>query len=342
MSTEFFKQLGMTLKHYAPDILLIGGSACFGATCVFVGQGAIKAKAIMEDAKKDMELINKAHEISTDNSGTVAELSDKYNIPEEKVTALKALTEEDFKKDAVICKVNTFTNVARAFGPALIFGTAALGCFAGCKNSLDIRCAGLSASIATLDKSYDFLKKKFVKEVGAERVEKLLGGFDETETVNVTTSDENGNITTETVEVRPDPTDPYSFFFTETKISGSKNYEWLYRDCIANLNNAKRIQSELNDTLRARTHGPFGTRKKGYMYLNEVRHIFGEDETPEGWIAGWVLDPKIAPVCDTELYIDLGLDHINPNDVESARCILIRPNCKADIWSQLKPADYFN
>ena len=296
----------LTLKKASPEICLAAGIGLGIAAAVTACVATLKVNAVVEEAK---DTINTIHE-SSEHGANPAGID---------------YSEDDKNKDLAIVYSKTAVKFVKLYGPSIIMGAASIALLINGNKILRSRNVALAAAYTAVDKAYNEYRSRVIDRFGEEVDKQLKYGF-EKQTIEETVKDENGNdkVVKKEVDVVSEDsikTSPYAKFFDES------SREWQ-KDANYNLMFLRRIQSVMNDRLRA----------KGYVFLNDVYDALDILRTPEGQTIGWVYDinnPKLHN------YIDFGLYNINykstrdfVNGIE--RSILLDFNVDGDIMSAFK------
>lgn len=268
-----FHKTGLKIKKYSPEIFIAVGIVGVAVGAVMACKATIKASAIIEEAKDNIE---KVHTCETDEV-----LNNEYS-------------KEDAKKDLIIIYKNTGVELAKLYGPSIFVGSLSIMSIIYSNNILRKQNIAISAAYATVHKCYKDYRNRVIERFGTE-VDNELKYNIKAKNFNKTVVDtETGKekIVKNTVNVAEiDGYSDYARFFDE----GSPNWE---KDPEYNLMFLKAEQNYANDRLRAR----------GYLFLNEVYERLGIKQTKAGQIVGWVYDTK-EPIGDN--YVDFGIYNTN-------------------------------
>ena len=228
-------------------------------------------------------------------------------------------TPEDAKKDLRINCMQTGIKIAKLYAPAVVLGSASLGCLLASNDILRKRNAALSAAYMTVDKSFKEYRSRVAERFG-EEVEKEIRYNIKAQEIETTVASEDGSETTvkETVKTMdPNLYSDYAKFFDEASPYWQKDPEY-------NLMFLKSQQQYANDLLRAR----------GRLFLNEVYEMIGIDKTKAGQIVGWVYNPE-NPTGDN--FVDFGIYDMSKERVRAfvngyETNILLDFNVDGNIW----------
>lgn len=220
LTSKVGRQILIGQKH-SPKILFVAGIVGVTATVVLACRATLKVEEVLEEAQSDIEKINSAIELH----------SDQY-------------TEADQKRDVAIVYIQSGLKIVKLYAPALTIGVAAVGCLVGSHAILNKRNVALTAAYAGLDRAFKEYRQRVIAEYGE----------DEERNLRYTELRESVEINSDGVEVKtlehvfnPLKATPYSRFFDETSTSWCKEPEYNKVFLIAQQNYA-------NDLLRSRGH----------------------------------------------------------------------------------------
>ena len=287
------------VQKHSPEILAGVGVVGVVASTVMACKSTMKLNDILEESK---ETRNKIREV---------ESNPRYE---------EQYSHEDAKKDLTINYTQTGLKIAKLYAPAVILGSASLGCLLASNDILRKRNAALSAAYMTVDKSFKEYRQRVVDRFG-EEVEKEIRYNIKAEEITSTVVAEDGSETTVTETVKtmdPNLYSDYAKFFDEASPYWQKDPEY-------NFMFLKSQQQYANDLLKAR----------GRLFLNEVYEMLGIDKTKAGQIVGWVYNPE-NPIGDN--FVDFGIFDMSKERVRAfvngyEPNILLDFNIDGDVWS---------
>ena len=287
----------MVEKH-SPEILAGVGVVGVVASTVMACKATMKLNDILEESKETRDKIREV------------ESNPRYE---------EQYSHEDAKKDLTINYTQTAMKIAKLYAPAVILGSASLGCLLASNDILRKRNAALSAAYMTVDKSFKEYRQRVVDRFG-EEVEKEIRYNIKAEEVTSTVVAEDGSETTVTETVKtmdPNLYSDYAKFFDEASPYWQKDPEY-------NFMFLKSQQQYANDLLKAR----------GRLFLNEVYEMLGIDKTKAGQIVGWVYNPD-NPIGDN--FVDFGIFDMSKERVRAfvngyEPNILLDFNVDGNIW----------
>ena len=286
------------VEKHSPEILAGVGVVGVVASTVMACKATMKLNDILEESK---ETRNKIREV---------ESNPRYE---------EQYSHEDAKKDLTINYTQTGLKIAKLYAPAVILGSASLGCLLASNDILRKRNAALSAAYMTVDKSFKEYRQRVVDRFG-EEVEKEIRYNIKAEEITSTVVAEDGSETTITETVKtmdPNLYSDYAKFFDEASPYWQKDPEY-------NFMFLKSQQQYANDLLKAR----------GRLFLNEVYEMLGIDKTKAGQIVGWVYNPE-NPIGDN--FVDFGIFDMSKERVRAfvngyEPNILLDFNVDGNIW----------
>ena len=286
------------VQKHSPEILAGVGVVGVVASTVMACKATMKLNDILEESKETRDKIREV------------ESNPRYE---------EQYSHEDAKKDLTINYTQTAMKVAKLYAPAVILGSASLGCLLASNDILRKRNAALSAAYMTVDKSFKEYRQRVVDRFG-EEVEKEIRYNIKAEEVTSTVVAEDGSETTITETVKtmdPNLYSDYAKFFDEASPYWQKDPEY-------NFMFLKSQQQYANDLLKAR----------GRLFLNEVYEMLGIDKTKAGQIVGWVYNPE-NPIGDN--FVDFGIFDMSKERVRAfvngyEPNILLDFNVDGNIW----------
>ena len=286
------------VQKHSPEILAGVGVVGVVASTVMACKATMKLNDILEESKETRDKIREV------------ESNPRYE---------EQYSHEDAKKDLVINYTQTAMKVAKLYAPAVILGSASLGCLLASNDILRKRNAALSAAYMTVDKSFKEYRQRVVDRFG-EEVEKEIRYNIKAEEITSTVVAEDGSETTVTETVKtmdPNLYSDYAKFFDEASPYWQKDPEY-------NFMFLKSQQQYANDLLKAR----------GRLFLNEVYEMLGIDKTKAGQIVGWVYNPE-NPIGDN--FVDFGIFDMSKERVRAfvngyEPNILLDFNVDGNIW----------
>ena len=286
------------VEKHSPEILAGVGVVGVVASTVMACKATMKLNDILEESKETRDKIREV------------ESNPRYE---------EQYSHEDAKKDLTINYTQTAMKIAKLYAPAVILGSASLGCLLASNDILRKRNAALSAAYMTVDKSFKEYRQRVVDRFG-EEVEKEIRYNIKAEEVTSTVVTEDGSETTVTETVKtmdPNLYSDYAKFFDEASPYWQKDPEY-------NLMFLKSQQQYATDLLRAR----------GRLFLNEVYDMLGIEKTKAGQIVGWVYNPT-NPIGDN--FVDFGIFDMSKERVRAfvngyEPNILLDFNVDGNIW----------
>ena len=286
------------VQKHSPEILAGVGVVGTVVSGVMACKATLKLNDILEESKETSEKIREV------------EQNPRYE---------KEYNHEDAKKDLAVNYAQTAMKIAKLYAPAVILGSASLGCLLASNDILRKRNAALSAAYMTVDKSFKEYRNRVAERFGDEIEKEIRYGIKAME-VETTVVNEDGSETTITEQVKtmdPNLYSDYARFFDEASPCWQNDPEY-------NLMFLKSQQQYANDLLRA----------KGRLFLNEVYDMLGIDRTKAGQVVGWVYNPE-NPTGDN--FVDFGIYDMSKERVRAfvngyETNILLDFNVDGNIW----------
>ena len=212
----------LAMQKNAPTILFAAGLVGSVASTVLACRATLKLEAVVDDAKKNLGVIN----------------AFKYDHP---TIDDAAYSDQDRVHDTAIVYTRAAVDVIKLYGPAVIVGGLSIAALTKSHNILNDRVTALSAAYAAVSAGYESYRQKVIDKYGEEQDREFRQSRDV-----VPLEGPDGKIIDQTV-VSADGTSPYSKFFDEGSSNWSKNAEYNYAFLIHQQNWA-------NDKLRAQGH----------------------------------------------------------------------------------------
>ena len=296
-----YNKVNGKVQKYSPEILAGVGVVGVVASTVMACKATMKLDEILNDSRETREKI--------------VDVKDNPEYTE-------VYSPEDAKKDLTINYTQTAIKVAKLYAPAVMLGSASLGCLLASNGILRKRNAALSAAYVTVDKSFKEYRNRVAERFGNE-VEKEIRYNIKAEEIEKVVFDEEGNETVvkETLKTMdPNLYSDYAKFFDEASPCWQIDPEY-------NLMFLKSQQQYANDLLRA----------KGRLFLNDVYDMLGIDKTKAGQVVGWVYD-EANPSGDN--FVDFGIYDMTKERVRAfvngyETNILLDFNVDGNIWDKM-------
>lgn len=298
--TKVFSKVSLTLRKYAPEILVVSGVVGLIGAGVLACKETTKLDDVVNECEKRMNHIQ-------EQQNFIDECKEKGICKEDEYT------EKDEMKDVVIAYAKNAFSLAKLYFPSIILAIASSAAILGGFGILKKRHAAVVCAFGEMSAAFAEFKKRTEDAVGSEKFHEILDGVSKEMSEVV---DDNGN----SVEVEVDKVDPvkdpYTFMWDEftTKETG------MYRkgDIAANDATLRGVQQSFNNQLHY----------KGYVFLNEVLKELGLPETKAGQEVGWVMYPNDDHSGDN--YIDFGIqcvDDVNKETMKFTRRYILHFNC---------------
>ena len=295
---QIFNNTKNGVQKHSPEILAGVGVVGTVASAVMACKATLKLNDVLDECKETRDKIKEVAE------------NPRYE---------KEYSPEDSKKDLTVNYAQTAMKIAKLYAPAVILGSASLGCLLTSNDILRKRNAALSAAYMTVDKSFKEYRQRVVDKFGEEVEKEIRYGIKAME-VETTVVNEDGSETTITEQVKvmdPNLYSDYARFFDEASPNWQNDPEY-------NLMFLKAQQQYANDLLKA----------KGRLFLNEVYDMLGIDRSKAGQVVGWVYNPE-NPTGDN--FVDFGIYDMSKERVRAfvngyETNILLDFNVDGNIW----------
>lgn len=299
--TRTFGRVGLKIKKYSPEILVVAGVASGVTATVLACKATTKLDTVLAEHK---EKVNQIHNYVEEHG-----FNEEY-------------TEEDSKKDIAITYTKTGINLVKLYAPAATLGILSVTCVLSGTNILRKRNAALAVAYTAVDKSFKEYRGRVVERFG-EELDKELRYNIRTREVEKVVVDENGETHIEKETVVDADMPQYSVF---ARIFDDGNSGWT-KDPEYNRMYVHRVQDAMNKKLQ----------EQGHLFLNEVYDEFGFDRTQMGQRYGWIYDEK-HPTGDN--YVDFGIFNLHDKEKVAfvngkERSIILDFNVDGDILSMI-------
>ena len=258
---SFAKRVELSAKQHGPTIMVVSGVVCMLTGAVVVGVKSKKSNQIVEDAKKDLEVVR-----------------GYKNYPEKRPNGY---TEKDVQKDMAKIYLTTVGKVLLTNAPAIALEGAGAALVLGGTKVINDRLAVTGAALSTALGEFEEYRKKVIEKFGDDGKKldsEIRYGLREGEIVEEET-DEDGKTKKKKKKVmfaeEEFGTDGYRRMFD------CRNPYWEHHPdyCLMFLM-AK--QNYFNDKLRA----------DGFVFLNDVLKELGFEPSKSGQIVGWIYNPE--------------------------------------------------
>ena len=141
------RALLLAQKH-SPELLMLGGTVAIGAGMILTGKASLKLNDILDEHEEIKEHIEKAH-------------NGEIDIPED-----KEYTDEDYKHDILVNKINCGKKIAMQYIPAVSCVVLGVGCFFGAHGIMSKRNVALIGAYKLVEgnfKTYRVLRMNLAK-----------------------------------------------------------------------------------------------------------------------------------------------------------------------------------
>ena len=286
------------VQKHSPEILAGVGVVGTVASAVMACKATLKLNDVLDECKETRDKIK------------AVEADPKYQ---------DEYTPEDAKKDLTVNYTQTAVKIAKLYAPAVILGSASLGCLLASNDILRKRNAALSAAYMTVDKSFKEYRSRVAERFG-EEVEKEIRYNIKAQEIETIVANEDGSETVVMEEAKvmdPNLYSDYARFFDEANPNWQNDPEY-------NLMFLKSQQQYANDLLKSR----------GRLFLNEVYDMLGIDRSKAGQVVGWTYNPK-NPTGDN--FVDFGIYDMSKERVRAfvngyETNILLDFNVDGNVW----------
>lgn len=253
--TKAGSKAAFAIKKASPQISLIGGVTLIIGGGVAACFATRKIDSIIDEHKRVIEIIHKTKEDP--------EMANQYS-------------EQDANRDITITYAKTVGHFIKIYAPAFLLCAAGICCVGYSHITMKNRISSLSAAYVGLNETFNKYRKDVEEKYGPE-IEKNIRNGVKTETIAEEITDENGKKKKIKKEVLSEPN------LSEGDIARvwDPKYTCEYTpDPEISISKLQCEQEYFNTLLRVR----------GYVFLNEVYHRLGYDETLMGQQFGWVYD----------------------------------------------------
>ena len=267
-------KLGLQVKKYSPEILMVTGVVTFIGTVVVACKQTTKASEILDAHKNSMDEIKEA-----------ADLAEEDNLVGEDGELIE-YTPEDVKKDKLNVWAHTAVGFTKLYLPAIALGAVSLTSFLAANKILKGRYLAMVGAFNAVSDTFEKYRERVKVEYGNDMDRHFMYGAERSK-VDVIETDENGkkHKTKEEIEnvIIENNHSPYARFFDQSCADWDKSPE-LNRMFLEAVQDGAQKKLE----------------RRGHLFLNEVYDMLGFERTSAGALVGWVLG-------NGDDYIDFGL-----------------------------------
>jgi len=278
----------LTAQKHSPTILFGAGVVGMVSTVVLASRATLRLEGVLEDISRDI---------------TTAEHLLEQDRPDYQV--------KDYKHDLTVIRSKGALEVVKLYAPAVIVGTATLGCFVGSNRILNRRNLALTAAYSVVEKSFNDYRARVREELGEEKDEEFAKNLRAKEVIVET---EQGPQPTMVKRTQGDRS-MYARLFDRN------NQNWSVH-AWENCRFLHHTQQYLNDRLRAR----------GHVFLNEALDELGFERCPEGQVVGWVYEGNGDGYIDFGLFLPGNYDRFKEFAQGAEGSVWIDFNVDGPIW----------
>lgn len=285
----------LKIKKHSPEILLGCGIVGFAGTVVLSCRATLHAEEIIDRHNKRMKDADEANKVA---------------VPEDNF---------DIRKEKAVVFAYTIRDFAKLYALPVATGVLSITCILISHNIMRKRYLGVVAAYSAVSSAFETYRNRVKEELGEDMDRHFRYGTEKKE-IDISSTDENGNETTEKKEANIVPEDGMPSIYA--KIFDSNNPNWD-RNIVFSLYFLRAQQEIATNILKA----------KGHIFLNEVYDMLGFEHTQAGAVTGWVLG-------EGDDYVDFGLYDL---ESEQARdfingknpAILLDFNVSGVIWDKI-------
>lgn len=297
-----------TVVKHAPEILMGVGAASFVTTIIFASKETVKEQEILEEHEDYLEYIDDCNEIGE-------------------------LDNDAYKKSKLIAYRDLTLSTTKNYIPTLAFGSLSLACFFGAYGIMKKRYATLAVAYTALEESFRLYRERVIADKGAEQDIYYLTG---SKVKEITVKNEDGTKEKMKSLQLPDGSfaSPYAFKFGKYKENGEINQQWSENQTLNRSYVYGHIGYLNGQVLYDRTvfDDNYRVVVRGWVMLNELRELLGEDGNTTGSVVGNRLsngepgcNGYINPVITEAIEID-------PETGNEIPCMFIDPNVDGLIY----------
>ncbi len=291
---QMYHSLRLTAKEYSPEALVFLGVCGTTIGTVMACRATMKLKPVLEQHEEAITKIHDNHQEDTEVKEEKQELAQAY--------------------------LHTGTELVKLYAPSVTISLLSVTGILTGNRILRQRNISLAAAYAALDSGFKIYRNRVVQQFG-EDVDHALRFGTETQTIEETVTDENGNETVvkKEVEVMPasGPSDYARYFAYGDARAAEANFD--YNEFFLHGQ-----QEVANRILRA----------DGMMFLNDVYKMLGIEPSVAGQTVGWVYDKHSEDHGDN--HIDFRIQEVyrtvqGPNGAYQEKVLMIDPNVDGPI-----------
>lgn len=269
------------LKKASPTIAVAGGVVIGIVGTVEACKATLKVDQVLDQAKAD---VKKIHETA------------------ENPQYAEVYTQKDMHRDLAVTYVKTAIGFTRLYGKAIACGAVSIALIFSGHRALLKRAAALGATVTILSESFKRYRANVTEQYGEEAERDIYNGVRKERVEEVITDPETGKEKKVKTDIKvveeTRMASPYAVCFDSSNPNYRKDDLAFCVDFLTD------TQTYLNQKLQ----------RQGWIFLNEARMALGFKPVPEGQVVGWIYNDKDP---NYSCYIDLGIDHIDREDVRN-------------------------
>lgn len=270
-------------KKYSPEVsLVVGIGMIISGTVTLCKATVTKAEAIKEEYNDRMSMVGEVYnnrESYEDENGDAVEYTD-----------------EDYKKDVCIIKLQTAIHYVEAYAPGVLLMVGGLACILASYGIMRKRNVALTIAYNGLNEAFLKYRARVAERIGEQGEDDIYHGVSRMKEIKTVVGEDGKKKRVEEEKIVASNAyriSPYARFFDESNRYYSKSPG-------ENSMFLRKIQNWANDKLLA----------NGHLFLNDVYRMLDIPDSSAGAIVGWVVGNGDGFV-DFGLYGDRNIDFIN-------------------------------
>lgn len=281
--TRVAGRTALIAKKYSPEVsLVVGIGMIIGGTVTLCKTTMTKAEAIKEEYNDRMSMVDEVYnnrESYEDENGDAVEY-----------------TNEDYKKDICIIKLQTAVQYVKTYAPGVLLMVGGIACILASYGIMRKRNVALTIAYNGLNEAFLKYRARVAERIGEQEEDDIYHGVSRVKEIKTVVGEDGKKKKVEEEKIVATNTDgisPYARFFDESNRYYSKSPG-------ENSMFLRKIQNWANDKLLA----------NGHLFLNDVYRMLDIPDSSAGAIVGWVVGNGDGFV-DFGLYGDRNIDFIN-------------------------------
>lgn len=307
----------LILKKNSPTVLMVAGIAGAVGATVLACRATVKASAVLEESKKNLDEIHEVKRIFI-NKDVTEEEEEEYEIVND--DGSDKYTEDDYKKDIITTYSKSAASMLKLYAPAIIVGATAIACLIGSNRILNKRNIAVTAAYNVVQSQFDKYRERVREDLGEDADYKYRHAFKTFKKGDVIGHDKE---TGEDIVLDQDTN-----VIRRNDYDGNSDYAVIF-DELNSTEWKKQVGYNRFFIQSQEQYANYLLHSRGYVFLNEAYDLLGLPHTSAGQVVGWVDGQK-------DNYISFGLPNIhNEEDSQFERDFLLDFNVDGVIYDKI-------